>query len=75
MNIVHATRNTSPERGNEPTTYSLNVIDAVPAPAPEPDPFTENRQRGVPKIGKPSTKIGNTRNSSTRYSYRFRSSC
>jgi hypothetical protein len=40
-NIIVATRRVSPERGNEPTTYSLNFVQ----------PSTENRQRGVPKIG------------------------
>lgn len=40
-NIIVATRRVSAERGNEPTTYSLNFVQ----------PSTENRQRGVPKIG------------------------
>src|SRR5918999_3198484 len=34
-------RNRSKEKGDEPTTYSLNML-----------PDTENRQGGIPKIGK-----------------------
>lgn len=40
-NIIVATRRASREKGNEPTTYSLNIAT----------PFTENRQRGGTKIG------------------------
>ncbi len=39
--IITATRRSSAERGNEPTTYSLNFVA----------PSVENRQRGDTKIG------------------------
>jgi Bacteriophage replication protein O len=39
-NCVITERNRSKEKGDEPTTYSLNTL-----------PYTENRQGGVPKIG------------------------
>jgi hypothetical protein len=38
--VIVATRRSSPERGNEPTNYALNLAH----------PFTENRGRGGPKI-------------------------
>jgi Bacteriophage replication protein O len=37
---VVTVRNRSKEKGDEPTTYSLNIL-----------PYTENRQGGIPKIG------------------------
>jgi hypothetical protein len=40
-NCVITARNRSQEKGDEPTTYSLHML-----------PYTENRQGGVPKIGK-----------------------
>jgi hypothetical protein len=40
-NCVITERNRSKEKGDEPTTYSLNML-----------PYTENRQGGIPKIGK-----------------------
>ena len=40
-NCVITVRNRSKEKGDEPTTYSLNML-----------PYTENRQGGIPKIGK-----------------------
>jgi hypothetical protein len=40
-NCVLTTRNRSKERGDGPTTYSLNML-----------PYTENRQGGIPKIGR-----------------------
>jgi hypothetical protein len=40
-NCVITARNRSKEKGDEPTTYSLNML-----------PDTENRQGGIPKIGK-----------------------
>ena len=40
-NCVLTARNRSIEKGDEPTTYSLNTL-----------PSTENRQGGIPKIGK-----------------------
>jgi replication protein O len=40
-NCVITARNRSQEKGDEPTTYSLNML-----------PYTENRQGGLPKIGK-----------------------
>ncbi len=40
-NCVITARNRSKEKGDEPTTYSLNML-----------PHTENRQGGIPKIGK-----------------------
>jgi hypothetical protein len=39
-NCVVTERNRSKKNGDEPTTYSLQML-----------PYTENRQRGVPKIG------------------------
>jgi len=39
-NCVITARNQSQEKGDEPTTYSLNML-----------PYTENRQGGLPKIG------------------------
>jgi hypothetical protein len=39
-NCVITARNRSQEKGDEPTTYSLNML-----------PYTENRQGGLPKIG------------------------
>jgi hypothetical protein len=39
-NCVITARNRSKEKGDEPTTYSLNTL-----------PYTENRQGGIPKIG------------------------
>jgi phage replication O-like protein O len=39
-NCVMTARNRSKEKGDEPTTYSLNIL-----------PVTENRQGGIPKIG------------------------
>jgi Bacteriophage replication protein O len=42
-NCVITARNRSQEKGDEPTTYSLHML-----------PDTENRQEGVPKIGKGS---------------------
>src|SRR5918997_930091 len=39
-NCVITARNRSKEKGDEPTTYSLNML-----------PYTENRQGGLPKIG------------------------
>src|ERR687895_707628 len=39
-NCVITARNRSKEKGDEPTTYSLNTL-----------PYTENRQGGLPKIG------------------------
>src|ERR671917_470428 len=40
-NCVITARNQSQEKGDEPTTYSLHML-----------PDTENRQGGIPKIGK-----------------------
>ena len=40
-NCVITERNRSQEKGDEPTTYSLHML-----------PYTENRQGGIPKIGK-----------------------
>jgi hypothetical protein len=40
-NCVITERNRSKEKGDEPTTYSLNML-----------PYTENRQGGIPKIGR-----------------------
>jgi hypothetical protein len=40
-NCVITERNRSKEKGDEPTTYSLNMLS-----------YTENRQGGIPKIGK-----------------------
>src|SRR5688572_25884112 len=40
-NCVLSARNRSVKKGDEPTTYSLNML-----------PDTENRQGGIPKIGK-----------------------
>ena len=40
-NCVITERNRSQEKGDEPTTYSLHML-----------PYTENRQGGLPKIGK-----------------------
>lgn len=42
--IILATRNYSDEKGNEPTTYSLNIISA---------PYIENHHRGVPFFDHP----------------------
>ena len=39
-NCVITARNRSKKKGDEPTTYSLNML-----------PYTENRQGGIPKIG------------------------
>src|SRR5688572_19469243 len=40
-NCVITARNRSKEKGDEPTTYSLHMLS-----------YTENRQGGIPKIGK-----------------------
>ena len=40
-NCVITARNRSQEKGDEPTTYSLHMM-----------PYSENRQGGIPKIGK-----------------------
>jgi len=40
-NCVLTAKNRSQEKGDEPTTYSLNML-----------PYTENRQGGIPKIGR-----------------------
>ena len=49
-NCVLTARNRSVEKGDEPTTYSLNTL-----------PYTENRQGGIPKIG--NTRNRFTKNS------------
>jgi hypothetical protein len=49
-NCVITARNRSKEKGDEPTTYSLNTL-----------PYTENRQGGIPKIG--NTTYSQTKNS------------
>ena len=53
-NCVITARNRSKEKGDEPTTYSLNTL-----------PYTENRQGGIPKIGK-----GGYRKSVTQHTVR-----
>ena len=53
-NCVITARNRSKEKGDEPTTYSLNML-----------PYTENRQGGIPKIGK-----GGYRKSVTQHTVR-----
>src|SRR3954470_5779397 len=46
---VITVRNRSKEKGDEPTTYSLNVL-----------PYTENRQGGIPEIGNGGHRISVT---------------
>src|ERR671915_1176111 len=53
-NCVITARNRSKEKGDEPTTYSLSTL-----------PYTENRQGGIPKIGK-----GGYRKSVTQHTVR-----
>jgi hypothetical protein len=47
--IIVAVRRTSAQRGNEPTTYALHFSTSS-LQSSDP-PYTENRHRGVPKIG------------------------
>jgi hypothetical protein len=41
--LINATPQSSPERGHEPTLYSLRITGT---------PYTENRHRAIPEIGK-----------------------
>lgn len=45
-NVIMAVRRQSPERGNEPTTYALNLKNHSAG-----EPYTESRHRGGVKIG------------------------